>query len=466
MDDASEVATAEILVRLSRADWKYTDLYLRLAERALAARCTREQFRGLTGRHALLGALAHTLRRAVQQGDWSETGKLAAEGAELRTQIQGSQSLVEVAGAVYGKRSLDPSATALALSGTVSRPAAVLEREIARLTRDLRSLADRDAGERGFYERRAGELERMVLDLPVHPPPRVDPSELRDAALVAVDAADFAEVLRVARSAAQSGTDRLGRIRAPLPVSGWIERLEEPLPKAALERAPRLGLAEEELEANAAFNGYLSCGCADRADFPALPLGAAHTAPEVHRCGHVCPPQVGGVLKENLDTLMAHPFLTSGGTRYLPWFGAERMLVESFPENEPDARTPLLESLSLPRRQGLTRLEIEDALLFRGPQLCEELGLSATVYRVACIPFDAYKRLADRKGWGKRPLWTQFDGYQLTRDLQLHALVGGDVGFGGADDLCGVGRAYDSSHITARFVVLKRDRFEAREPRS
>jgi hypothetical protein len=162
---------------------------------------------------------------------------------------------------------------------------------------------------------------------------------------------------------------------------------------------------------------------------------------------------------------MVHPFLTSGGTRYLPWFGREALLVESFPEGEPDTHSPLLEALSLPQRRGLTRLAIEDVLLSKGPQICEELGLDPTVYRITCVPFDIYKRLADRYGWGMQPFWTHFDGYQVTRELQLQALVGGDIRFGGADDLCAVGRAYDSEHISARFAVVRRDRFEAREPR-
>lgn len=92
------------------------------------------------------------------------------------------------------------------------------------------------------------------------------------------------------------------------------------------------------------------------------------------------------------------------------------------------------------------------------------LGLDPTAYRITCVPFDVYNRLADRCGWGTQRLWTHFDGYQVTRELKLQALVGGDVQYGGADDLCGVGRGYDSEHITARFALVRRDRFEAREP--
>ncbi len=240
--------------------------------------------------------------------------------------------------------------------------------------------------------------------------------------------------------------------------------MAEPIREDAVERARGLGLEPAALEPNEAVNAYSSCSCADRAVLPAFPLSEERRELEACTCGHACPPNVGKSLKNSLDALMVHPFLTSVGTRYLPWFGAEAVLVESFPEDGSDARTPLLESLSLPRRRGLTRLALEDALLSKGPGLCEDLGLDPTAYRITCVPFDVYERLANRYGWGRQELWTHFDGYQLTRELELQALVGGDVRYGGADDLCGVGRGYDSDHITARFAIVRRDRFEAREP--
>lgn len=465
MDDAARFSIVEKLVGLSRADWKYADLYVREAEAAMAPLCTREQFRGLQGQRAHVKQLISELERAIQRGDWPAAEMLAQEGSEVRRRVERDGRLLALAETIYGTRSLDASTTTLALTGAVAQPARVLEREIARLGGDLRALAERDASKRGFYERRAAELERMVVDLPEDPPPRVDPAELRDAALGAAEGADFAAVLRIARSAARSGQDRMGRIRAPRPSSGWVERLAEPMPEEAVRRAGRMGLEAAKLEGNGAFNAYLSCGCVDHPVLPSHPLSEERRELEACTCGHACPPDVGRSLKSSLDALMVHPFLTSGGTRYLPWFGAEALLVETFPEEEPDARTPLLESLAFPRRRGLARLTIEDALLSNGPRVCEDLGLDPTAYRITCIPFDVYKRGADHYGWGARQLWTHFDGYQVTRELHLQALVGGDIRFGGADDLCGVGRAYDSEHITSRFAVVRRDRFEAREPR-
>lgn len=125
----------------------------------------------------------------------------------------------------------------------------------------------------------------------------------------------------------------------------------------------------------------------------------------------------------------------------------ETVLVETFPEREGDGapRGPRHSAAD-----GVPRLRIEDALLRHGPALCEELGVDPAHYRLVCIPFDVYMRIAGDFGWGRREQWTHFDGYQVTRELHLQALVGGDVRFCGADDLCGVARHYDSDRIAAR----------------
>jgi hypothetical protein len=117
----------------------------------------------------------------------------------------------------------------------------------------------------------------------------------------------------------------------------------------------------------------------------------------------------------------------------------------------------------LPRRQGLPRLRIEDALGSRGPALCADLGLDPIDCAVVCVPFDAYLRLAPKYGWGRQPRWTHFDGYQLLRDSHLRALVGGDERYGGANDLCSVARSYDPEQLLARFAIVRRDRFSMRE---
>lgn len=460
--ETARLDEVESLIALSRDDWKFSDLYLERAEALLSAVVAPQEHRRHSDRRASVGRLSAALRRAIQRADWREAAQLAADGAELRRRVQASQGIWLLSEKVYGKHTVEASPTALALSGAVPQPGSIVERQVAGLCSRLRTLASRDSEERAFYLQRAQELESLSFELEEPPSVSIDPAELRAQALAAAEGADFDAVLRLARRASADRRDRNGRVRPPPPPESRADRLDEPLPTSAIEAAARLGLSPATLEPRPTSSAYLSCCCADSVTLPEKPLSEGRRGPETCTCGHACPPAIGKALKEGLDALMLHPFLTSGGTRYLPWFGSERILVETFPEEEPDAWSPILDALSLTRRQGITRLEIEEALLRHGPAVCRELGLDPVVYRVASIPFDAYQRLADLYGWGAERRWTHFDGYQVTRELRLQALVGGDVRFGGPDDLCGVGRAYDSDHLTARFAVVRRERFDIR----
>ena len=459
MEEPPERATAERLVALARTDWKYSDLYLRFAEDALAAVCPHEKYLQLLDQRDCLPRLAADLRRAIQCGNWRDAERLASEGSDLRVRVQEDGALLSLASQVYGRRSLEPNATALALSGVLAQPADALAREIKRITLDLESLSECH-GE--FFARRALELRRLAVGSAPEPAPTIDPSDLREAALAAADEGDFGKALQVARDAVKSRQDRRGRVRAPVPEPGWVARLAAPMPAGGVARARTLGLEPAELTREDACNAYLSCCCADQVTLPSQPLSEGRREPEVCTCGHACPPEIGVELRRSLDVLMRHPFLTSCGARYLPWYGPEHLLVEVFSEDDPDAPTPFLDLLSLGCRRGVTRLDIEHALLSHGPAVCDRLGLDPVTYRVTCIPFDAYQRLAPRYAWGGQQLWTHFDGYQLTKELNLQALVGGDVRYGGPGDLCAVGRAYDSEHVTARFAIVRRDRLETR----
>ena len=154
--------------------------------------------------------------------------------------------------------------------------------------------------------------------------------------------------------------------------------------------------------------------------------------------------------------------MSSAGSRYLPTFDAETLLVETFSEREPETPSGLLEALALPRRRGLSRLAIEDAVRSHTRRVCTTLGLDPTRHAVIPIPFDAYLRLAPLFNWGAERQWTHFDGYQVTNGLTLRALVGGDAGYGGAADLCSVARDYESQRIVSRFCIVQRERLTAR----
>lgn len=169
---------------------------------------------------------------------------------------------------------------------------------------------------------------------------------------------------------------------------------------------------------------------------------------------------VTGILKENLDVLMIHPFVTSGGARYLPDFADEELRVEDFPEDDGgDAGSGLLAALGLGRRRAVSRLDLEGRLLRRGPDVLDhDLGLDSQDFRLVCIPFDVYCRLAPAYDWGHRELWTHFDGYQVWKQGKLRALVGGDVRFGGPYDLCSLSRTDERDKVLVRLAVVRRER--------
>jgi hypothetical protein len=140
------------------------------------------------------------------------------------------------------------------------------------------------------------------------------------------------------------------------------------------------------------------------------------------------------------------------------------VLVEDFPEDgSTDAMTDLLQALGLPRRHGLARAQIDDALLDKGAGILEQrLRLDPREFRLVCIPQDLYMRVGRDHGWGQRQQWTHFDGYQVLRSGQLRALAGGDVRYGGLSDLVSIEITDQRESVVARFAVVRRARHVAR----
>jgi hypothetical protein len=459
----ADLLILQALVTLNATDLLYADQYLCRAEVLLPTVCTREQYLALQHDQGNLPRLTKELRQAAEHGDWAKVSSLAQEAAQTRERLVANEQLLQAADAVYGPRVIHADATALGLTGVVVHPTANLLAARDATLDQLRFLLAHDSEWAPFYSKRIAHFEHLQVITDENPGATVDPIELQKRLLQAVGKADFVQVQRLAETIATQGQGRVGRLRAPRLADGRAEGLAAAFSDTTPSRARELGLTPETLVVNKGLNEYLSCCCADRATFPESVLTETHRKAESCTCGHACPPNVHGSLRDNLDLLLLHPFISSVGARYLPWFGVETLLVENFSETEPDARTGLLSALGLHRRRGLPRIAIEDALLTNGSRVCTELGLDPAEFTVACIPFDAYLRLAPQYQWGQQQLWTHFDGYQVSREVHLRALVGGDARYGGPDDLCSIERDYDVEHLTVRFAVLRRQRFMTRE---
>jgi hypothetical protein len=167
-------------------------------------------------------------------------------------------------------------------------------------------------------------------------------------------------------------------------------------------------------------------------------------------------------LRDAIEVFLLNPLINSGGTHYRPCLVAEDLLVEDFAEPEPRAElahAELLAVLGFERRWGLTRMEIENALLQHGPRILKkQLGLDPEAFRLVAIPADIYVDLGAERGWGEREIWTHFDGYWVREGGKLQPLAGGDKRFGGVHDIISFSPAYSTDKLLARFAVVQRKR--------
>ena len=463
--DSTQIAVVEALVVLSTVDLPCSDLYLHRAQALLEHVLSEDRYRALRRDRESLPGVARALHQAAEHGDWQRVRALAQEGLRDRQRIAANERLLSLGDAVYGLRVLHAEPAALALSGIVVQATSHLGRVRDEGVARLRFLLIHDEAQAELYRARLAHLESLEVVPDEAAGTVLNAANLQQRIMEAAEKEDFDQAERLSAAIIDAAPgNRPGRLRAPRPAVERMQVLTAELPTAAIGRARDLGLTAVTLPADGALNGYLSCCCVERVAFPDAPLTECHRKPETCTCGHACPPEVSDNLRGVLDLLMLHPFVTSTGARYLPWFGSETLLVETYSETDPDSRTDLLDILRLHRRRGLSRFAIEDATRSHTAELCTILGLDPVEYAVVPIPFDAYLRLAPRFGWGQQHRWTHFDGYQLTRELHLRALVGGDIEYGGPEDLCSVARDYEADRIGARFAVVRRQRFTAREP--
>jgi len=246
--------------------------------------------------------------------------------------------------------------------------------------------------------------------------------------------------------------------RTPASTATAAASLSAPFPAAALTRGRRLGLVSVQVDEVRQVAEYLGCCCVWHATLTDRPLTKPTRRIEGCTCTRTCTPDVPAVLRGTLDRLVVvHAFINSGGVRYLSGFAAEALLIEDFAEDEPAARSELLSALGLPRRRAVSRVALESSLLRYGPDVLEhELWLDPRRFRLVCIPFDVYGRLAPGRGWGQRELRTHFDGYEVWDGGTPRALVGGNVHSGGPYDLGSLGREDEREDVIVRLAVVRR----------
>jgi hypothetical protein len=456
------LATIRRLVYVSRGDTVYRDIYLERGASLLASWISMESYRVRKAMRQEFETLIRKNVDALARGNWLLARELTDRMRGLKQSVEENEELLKVAQEVYDPEEfvLDPFSPGLTGIGGNIPPDSMNS-----ILEELESLAKEDPERRPFYSARASMLSGMR--------PGNAPVESAGA-----KGRDVEELKRKAISAALSGNldliDRIvgeidmGGAGAPeLPEARFSSSsridLSPPFPEETVRRGGEIGFVPAVVEAYPEIAAHLHRWAWQ----PALP------DPLIMQDGHIritgipddrgYPAETPKHLLDGLDLFLIQPFVNSCGVRYLPQLVAESLLVEEFPEKRGEAgEGELLAALALKKRWGLSRREIERALLARGPQALSGLfGLDPARYRLVCIPPDIYTRLGERFGWGRGDLWTHFDGYQLLKDGRARALVGGDVRYGGIFDLCSISGMDEREGVVARFAVVRRERLAA-----
>jgi hypothetical protein len=463
------------LIEAAKGDTLCWDLHLRRAAVHLAPVFSRDLYQLLRHGDTAVAEAMRAGSRALNRNDWKEVKEMAAKARDLRRAQAERTADMKLGEMVYevAEVPVDPFSPGFdqLLGGSLE----ALKAKRDKLVGVLRELEQMDPAEGAFYAGRRAELEKLPLSLQEI---RVaegapDPSALRREAAMLLDRGDLDQLARIAdeimaaeKAARAPALSEGPQRKVPAAPSRRAARSRETAPRVpedAVSKALKLGFALDFHEPNIEVADFI----ARNAWYPTFSGEGLSVAgprasedPETLAFMRDAPEAMRGPLREIFARFALHPYVTSGGTRYLPRLDGEWLLVEDFSETKvPDGPSPLLDALNLPRRRGLARSTIEQALLDRGANVVEEsLGLDPRAYRMICIPVDAYTNLGQRRGWGAQACWTHFDGYQVLPKGGQRALVGGDVRFGGLLDLCSISRLDEREGMILRLAVVQRER--------
>jgi hypothetical protein len=465
---ASAAQTVSLLLEVSRLDTLYRDLYFQRAYELMEPVLSQSAYERTKEGLASITLVEKQLRAAIERGDWSRSRELTERIRGIQGSAAASGEWMKYAEALYDDAAdipIDPFSPGLHVfvSASAQRLAEWQERAIDILSTLKRS----DTSKKDFYGRRGADFEALSIKAPAEQPEekkaKATPAQLQREALEALESGNLSQldqvVLKlmeksVAQEAKQESAD-VGLAETAELGNDLLYTFSE----KTLAAASRLGLSPVRTRSRRHMAYLIPHGWQPSFLRDEVKLRSKE---QVARLSY--PSGTGDQVKNAIEFFLLNPFITSGGTRYMVCLVIEDLLLEDFAEPEPKERMPrtgLLSALGLESRWGLTRIDIENALLQHGPRIVEEeLALDPEAFRLVAIPPDIYTLLAPERGWGQKQMWTHFDGYRVREDGKLQALAGGDQRFGGTHDVVCFNPAYTQDKILARFAVVQRNRMK------
>ena len=471
--DTNMTKVVGLLIEAANTDTVYRDIHLRRARQLLSSTLDESAYRSLGSTEHDVEELTSRSRTAVLHRNWAEAAELAGQIDSLRQRLTKTGTLAKLGKEVYEADAVafEPFSPGKHLGANTQASQASRRTQAIDA---LASLAKLDAEASALYENRRKYFSGLEVKsvAPSKKGAQRDRAQTEKLAMEAAERGDTAALQRLAKELRDWKESGATATTASAPV--MLSRYEcpidlaTPFPSKTIERARGLGFVEARTAPYAEFTKIREI-IYTHVDQP-IPSNPDMEREGVLRSRAIAENELPAELDTEESRVLAGQFIqqvfvNSGGARYLPLLFAETVLIEDFAENESaaDAPSKLLAALGLAKRGGLSRVEIESALMRAAAEILEKsLGLDPVEFRLVCIPYDLYARFGREREFGKWHHWTHFDGYQVMAGNRLRALVGGDGRFGGLYDLVSISPSDARAGVYAHFAVVRRARMTLR----
>jgi len=460
------LATVGRLVEMSKLDTLYKDLYLQRARTLLGPIFSRGSYFKLKENRAQIPWTEQQLRASIERNDWKRANDLTERLKQLRASLESGSDAAKLAETVYENAStvaIDQFSSGLNVF--VGAESETLQAARVEAVDVLLALERSDAERKDFYSRRIADFKQLSIvsidNLEKTKDARVDKAQLQQAALSALDSGDLSKLDQMIAAFAKTSDSKEEKQETAGAKSTEAVQLGDDLlytfSQETLAAARELGLAPIRTESRRHFAHLVPHGWQ-----PSFRKDEIRKWSKDNISRLSFPSETKDNAREAIEFFLLNPFINSGGIRYHVCLVAEDLLLENFPEPDPNQETPskLLDMLKLSSRWGLSRNEIEEALLEHGAEVLQKLQLDPELFRLVAIPADLFTHLGPQLAWGQKEMWTHYDGYRVLEGGKLQALAGGDKRFGGTHDVVSFSPDYSSSKILVRFAVVQRKRMK------
>ena len=458
-----ELDTIKRILDISESDTVYRDIYIEHVKALLSSGILSiEKYHDIIKERETLSRMPNMINAAIEKGDWKSVNELSTRGGNLHRWVEETQEIFEIGRTVFDDNTIHINPFSPGLYHVAGKKLNELPVLREKIVKELIDIISSEISPKDFFISRKKYFDSIGLDKIDETESFSDGNELPEQIKMALEQGSMERVEELSKKMIElqntlpgenSNNSEADKKESTISKSN---RSHEFSPET-LSKAKDMNLTHVQLKESPEYASlcrhvlHRELGSDQKIDWD-----------KIQKNDDLFKNGIPEALRTRAEILAKHILINSCGTRHMPDFIEEDILVEDFPEAVDDKSvndSPLLELLGIETRIGLSRLKIEHALSENAYKvISKELNLDPLLFKLVCIPSDVYLRLGESMKWGEQELWTHFDGYEILQNGRFNALAGGDKRFGGIYDLVSVAREYESDRMIARFAVVKRER--------